>query len=226
MLALGNSPLLSSPTPLQAAKKSPESASAGYQPFGPASSHGLCPQSLLCLISFNRFFRELHPFARPVRLLTLLAPRQEPPGRLGFILHTVAGLHRPKLHHYYGLICHLTPHNSSLESPLEGRLLAPDRRSFSRRPSGKTVQGFPSYLWLPEHSRILNHVAGLSTNWASRYFARLPTYTAESGSLSLCAVLFLWLPSDPAVHTQRRPCHSNCLPRGPGGVRFFHSGAT
>ena len=32
-----------------------------------------------------------------------------------------------------------------------------------------------------------------------RYFARLPTYAAESGSLSLCAASFLSLPSDPAV---------------------------
>jgi len=32
-----------------------------------------------------------------------------------------------------------------------------------------------------------------------RYFARLPTYSAESGLLTLCAVYFLLLPSDPAV---------------------------
>jgi hypothetical protein len=34
---------------------------------------------------------------------------------------------------------------------------------------------------------------------ALRYFARLPTHFAESGSLSLCTVHFLLLPSDPAV---------------------------
>jgi len=32
-----------------------------------------------------------------------------------------------------------------------------------------------------------------------RYLARLPTRSAESGSLALCAVHFLSLPSDPAV---------------------------
>lgn len=87
------------------------------------------------------------------------------------------------------------------------------------------MPGFPSYLWLPEYSSILNHVPGLSTNKASRYFERLPSRPAESGSLALCAVLLLWLPSDPAVG-QRRPCQSNCLPCGQGGVRFFRSGAT
>lgn len=87
------------------------------------------------------------------------------------------------------------------------------------------MPGFPSYLWLPEHSSILNHVPGLSTNRASRYHARLPSRAAESGSLSLCAVLLLWLPSDPAVG-QRRPCQSNCLPCGQGGIHFFPSGAT
>jgi hypothetical protein len=34
---------------------------------------------------------------------------------------------------------------------------------------------------------------------ASRYVARLPTRSAESGSLALCAAYFLSLPSDPAV---------------------------
>jgi len=34
---------------------------------------------------------------------------------------------------------------------------------------------------------------------ASRYLARLPSRTAEAGSLALCAAYFLSLPSDPAV---------------------------
>jgi hypothetical protein len=46
---------------------------------------------------------------------------------------------------------------------------------------------------------ILNHDTGLIRYWASRYLARLPTRSAESGSLALCAVHFLSLPSDPAV---------------------------
>ncbi|MHC4363166.1 MAG: hypothetical protein ACYSTZ_10085 [Planctomycetota bacterium] len=48
-------------------------------------------------------------------------------------------------------------------------------------------------------SPTLNHVAGLTKYRASRYFTRLPTRAAESGSLTLCATHFLSLPSDPAV---------------------------
>jgi len=63
----------------------------------------------------------------------------------------------------------------------------------------ETMQGFPSYLGLPVNDPILNHATGLTRYRASRYLARLPTRYAESGSLSLCAVHFLSLPSDPAV---------------------------
>ncbi|MEZ4601689.1 MAG: hypothetical protein R2940_18010 [Syntrophotaleaceae bacterium] len=46
---------------------------------------------------------------------------------------------------------------------------------------------------------ILNHATGLTRYRASRYLRRLPTRSAESGSLALCADHFLSLPSDPAV---------------------------
>jgi hypothetical protein len=61
------------------------------------------------------------------------------------------------------------------------------------------MQGFPSYLGLPVNNSILNHTTGLIRYRALRYLARLPTRSAESGSLTLCAVHFLSLPSDPAV---------------------------
>jgi len=61
------------------------------------------------------------------------------------------------------------------------------------------VQGFPSYCEVPEHDAILTHTAGLTRYGALRYYARLPTCIAVSGSLTLCAMFFLLLPSDPAV---------------------------
>ena len=61
------------------------------------------------------------------------------------------------------------------------------------------MQGFPGYFRLPGTDAILNHVLGLFTNRALRYFGRLPTQSAESGSLTLCANSLLWLPSDPAA---------------------------
>jgi len=61
------------------------------------------------------------------------------------------------------------------------------------------MQGFPGYFKLPEDNSILKHIKSLIKYWASRYFAHLPTLDAESGSLTLCAVFFLLLPSDPSV---------------------------
>lgn len=52
---------------------------------------------------------------------------------------------------------------------------------------------------LPVNDATLKHSTGLTEYRASRYFARLPTWTAEAGSLALCTVNFLWLPSDPTV---------------------------
>ncbi len=45
----------------------------------------------------------------------------------------------------------------------------------------------------------ISDAPGLTRYRALRYFARLPTRGAESGSLALCAAHFLSLPSDPAV---------------------------
>jgi hypothetical protein len=61
---------------------------------------------------------------------------------------------------------------------------------------------------------------GLIEYWALRYFARLPTHHAETGSLSLCIANFLWLPSHPTV-SQWRTCHSDHLPLNQGDSGFF-----
>ena len=89
---------------------------------------------------------------------------------------------------------HLPPHTASisLESPLGPPY------PYRLMPVG-TMQGFPSYCGLPVSNSTLNHVTGLIRYWALRYFARLPSRAAVSGSLSLCAAHFLSLPSDPAV---------------------------
>ena len=74
--------------------------------------------------------------------------------------------------------------------------------------------------WLPVRNPTLKHKTGLTEYRASRYFARLPSCLAESGSLALCTSNFLWLPSDPAVG-QQRPCHSDYLPLSQGDSGFF-----
>ena len=52
---------------------------------------------------------------------------------------------------------------------------------------------------LPVDNSILNHVVRLTRYVTSRSFARLSPHAAESGSLALCTVYFLLLPSDPSV---------------------------
>ena len=91
---------------------------------------------------------------------------------------------------------HLPPRTASIRP-----WVPPCARSYSEsdRANSETIRGFPSYLWLPVNDAILNHATGLIRYWALRYLARLPTRSAESGSLALCAVHFLSLPSDPAV---------------------------
>ncbi|MGR2964999.1 hypothetical protein ABMY11_15635, partial [Vibrio vulnificus] len=74
--------------------------------------------------------------------------------------------------------------------------------------------------WLPVNNATLKHSIGLAEYWALRCFGRLPTYAAEAGSLTLCTVNFLLLPSDPAVG-QQRPCNSDYLPLSQGDSGFF-----
>jgi hypothetical protein len=105
----------------------------------------------------------------------------------GFLLQTVTSFQWSGLHRYYGLICHLAPRRFFLSFPLDFTY-----------PSG-TIQGFPSYLGLPVNGAILKHHMGLIRYRALRHFARLPSHEAESGSLALCAVHLLSLPSDPTV---------------------------
>jgi hypothetical protein len=50
-------------------------------------------------------------------------PRVDKATRLpGFTLQSVTRLHRPGIPHYYGFICHLTPHHPILGSPLDSGL--------------------------------------------------------------------------------------------------------
>ena len=119
----------------------------------------------------------------------MLSIRHDADGQSGFPLHTITGFHRPDLTHYYGLICHLAP----------TRALVFTLRLCFRHLPGCGVRLPQLLYWLPVSYATLKHVVGLTEYWASRYFGRLPTNTAESGSLALCTAHFLWLPSDPSV---------------------------
>jgi hypothetical protein len=153
----------------------------------PVPSDGLGSDSIpfLCRLPSN----ELPPFAFQQGFWRLSAPTNQAVGHPGFILQSVTSFHRPGFHYYYGVICHLAPLRSTLSLLLDLPILF----------LSGTIQGFPSYLGLPVSCRILKHSTGLTRYRALRYFARLPTRVAESGSLTLCAAYFLSLPSDPAV---------------------------
>ena len=131
-------------------------------------------------------------------------------GQLGFTLHTITGFHRPNFTHYYGFICHLAP--TPALSLLSYKCFWLITRDGVRLPQ--------LLHWLPVRNSTLKHKTGLTEYRASRYFARLPSCLAESGSLSLCTSNFLWLPSNPAVG-QQRPCHSDYLPLSQGDSGFF-----
>ena len=111
-------------------------------------------------------------------------------GQLGFILHTITGFHRPNFIHYYGVylvttLCHLTP--TPTLSRLSHRCFWLITRDGARLPQ--------LLCWLPVRNPTLKHKTGLTEYRASRYFARLPSCLAESGSLALCTSNFLWLAS-------------------------------
>ena len=158
-----------------------------------------------------RVLKSASPLRNPFKLLAKMDPiKHNADSRLGFTLHTITGFHRPSLTHYYGFICHLT-----LATFLDHSL-----NDTSNHLIGSNAR-LPQLLhWLPVRNSTLKHKTGLTEYRASRYFARLPTCLAESGSLSLCTSNFLWLPSDPVVG-QQRPCHSDYLPLSQGDSGFF-----
>ena len=155
---------------------------------------GVCSRRNTCesLVDFYAF-HAFKDYFSPSQSSWLLAHddfiRLTADDHLSFILHTITGFHWLRHNHYYWFICHLTP-----TSPLDHSLT-----DVSRKKTGYDAR-LPRLLHrLPVRNSTLKHTVGLTEYRASRYFARLPTNTAVSGSLSLCTSNFLWLPSDPTV---------------------------
>ena len=119
---------------------------------------------------------------------------------------------------FTGRAFHTTTDSSATSHPHKPWLSPCTRTSESNIGTGVRL---PQLLhWLPVTDATLKHLTGLTEYRALRYFARLPTCQAESGSLALCACYFLWLPSDLAVSPQR-PCHSDYLPLSRGDSGFL-----
>ena len=84
---------------------------------------GSCWSDSLCIHEINKslitVLKHASPLRNQLKLLTKIDPiKHNVDSRLGFILHTITGFHRPSLTHYYGFICHLTP-TLNLGLPLE-----------------------------------------------------------------------------------------------------------
>lgn len=128
----------------------------------------------------------------PSRQRALLAPRS--PMRLRALSSRFSPPHRYRLSS--------AGTSSLLRTPLPSRTTSSGPRlspcsSLSASPNST---GLPRLLSrLPGHDHILNHIDSLIRFRAFPLFARLPSAHAVSGSLPLCTVPFLSLPSDPSV---------------------------
>lgn len=141
----------------------------------PVPSDGLCPDLSPYLFRFPS--NELPPFAFRQGFWLLPAPTNLAMGRPSFTLQSVTSSHRPGLQHYYGFICHLAPLRLTLESPLGSPYPLPSRNDTR----------LPQLPPAPISYATLYHSTGLTRYRASRYFARLPSRSAVTGSLALCA---------------------------------------
>ena len=88
----------------------------------------------------KKHFLETSPLRNDRRFWQSVAHENQASCRHGFLLHTVTRLLRPRLPHYYGIICHLTPRRPLLELPLEASLPIPSAVADCRM-----MPGFPSY---------------------------------------------------------------------------------
>jgi len=68
---------------------------------------------------FLKHFLETSPLRSDRRFWQSITRLNQIRRHRGFVLHAVTRLHRPRLTHYYGIICHLTPRQRLLELPLE-----------------------------------------------------------------------------------------------------------
>lgn len=96
------------------------------------------------MFSLNHFL-ETSPLRNGGHFWQLAAREDSASRRRGFLLHTVTRLLRPRLTHYYGIICHLTPIRRLLELPLEAALPASHASPMGELTRLGMMPGFPSY---------------------------------------------------------------------------------
>ena len=190
-----------------------------------SSFHGVPPTT--CLVSSNNLQPELmHRKTSntlqidfiPSQLIWLLAhisPRRTmPPGHPGFTLQSVTSFHRPGLHNYYGIICHLTPLRLTSGPPL--RLPFPEKnfRNDIRFPRLKQTPCEQSH---PQSRYGVDQVLGV---------ALCGTLTLPLRRIRFTYVMYrsLSIASFRPCRCQQRPCDSNYLPPDQGDACIPQAG--
>ena len=168
------------------------------------------------LTSFKRSSNKLHPFATNMAFGTCRLRTNRPSGRLGFILRTVTSFHRPKLHHYYGIICHLT----SLRLALSCLLYLPI-------PAFSLTYG--NNIRLPRLRRIPCEQSHPQTRYGTDQvsgFTLFCTFTLPQRRIRFACAMYCSLPiaSFRPCRYQQRLYDSDCLPPGRGDACLSQAG--
>lgn len=177
----------------------------------PVSSDSLCSNHMLGYDSEN-FQINFIP-SQPVPLLAYTSPQQTRlPGHPGFTLHTVTSFHRPGFHHYYGIICHLTPLRQALDSSLY--LPIPTCGNDIRLPRLRRTPCKQSH---PQSRYGTDQVPG---------FTLFRTLTLPHRRIRFAYAMDRSLPiaSFRPRRCQQRPCDSDCLPPGRGDACLPQAG--
>ena len=140
----------------------------------------------------------------------------KPYGRLGFILHTVTSFHRPRLHNYYGIICHLT----SLQAVLSFLLNLPIpafAMTYGNNTRLPRLRRTPYEQSHPQAHHGTDQVSGFALFW---------TLTLPQRRIRFAYAMYCSLPiaSFRPCRYQQRPCDSDCLPPDRGDTSLTLAG--
>lgn len=151
---------------------------------------------------------KLHPFATDMAFGSYQLPTTKKSSRSGFLLPTVTSFHRPELHNYYGIICHLTSLQSAssclLYLPIPATTLT--YRNNARLPRLRRTPCEQSH---PQSRYGTDQVSGFALFW---------TLTLPYRRIRFTFAMYHSLPiaSFRPCRYQQRPCDSDCLPPGRG----------
>ena len=144
------------------------------------------------------------------------APDNQMSDRSGFTLRTVTSFHRPKLYHYYGIICHLTSLRLAssylLYLPIPATTL-----TYGNNARLPRLRRTPCEQSHPQARYGTDQVSG---------FTLFCTFTLPYRRIRFAYAMYHSLPiaSFRPCRCQQRPCDSDCLPPGRGDACLPQAG--